>query len=125
MNTIKRKNTYPSRKQFKVLLLSCADGSNYGVDLDTATDEQKAAFLVDTIKSEMGWMLEKHTTFAMAKDWLQGLASACTIPFYNGSVVEWLESNGFIVTPHNEDKAIDQYWDNAAFTLAAMVNKTC
>jgi hypothetical protein len=118
-----RKNTYPSRKAFKGLLLSCADGSNYGFDLDNATEDQKIAFLVDTIKSELGWMLEKHTTFKMSKDWLQGLASACTIPFYNGAVVDWLELNGYIVTPHNEDKAIEQYWDNAAFTLAAMVNK--
>jgi hypothetical protein len=118
-----RHYTFPTRQAFKGLLLSCVDGSNYDVDLDTATEDQKIAFLVDTIKSELGWMLEKHTTFAMCKDWLQGLASACTIPFYNGAVVEWLESNGYTVTPHNEYKAIDQYWDDAAFTLAAMVNK--
>lgn len=118
-----RKNTFPSRAVFKELLLSCADGSGYGVDLDSATDDEKVQFLVDTIKSELSWMLEKHTAFDMSKHWLQGLASACTIPFYNGAIVEWLESKGFIITPHNEYRAIDHYWDNAAFALAAMINK--
>ena len=117
-----RKNTYPSRKAFKGLILSCVDSSGYNVDLDSATDAQKIKFLSDTINSELGWVLEKQTPFAMAKHWLTGLASACTIPFYNSQVVEWLESNGYIVTPHNEDKAIDQYWDNAAFALVAMIN---
>lgn len=117
-----RKNTYPSRKAFKGLILSCIDSSGYGVDLDNATNEQKIKFLSDTINSELGWMLEKQTPFTMAKHWLTGLASACTIPFYNGQIVEWLELNGFIVTPHNEYKAIDQYWDNAAFALVAMIN---
>lgn len=118
-----RKNTYPSRKAFKGLILSCVDSSGYDVDLDNATDAQKIAFLADTIHSELGWMLEKQTAFTMAKDWLQGLASACTIPFYNCQIVEWLESKGFIVTPHNEYKAIDQYWDNAAFALVAMISQ--
>lgn len=119
-----RKNTYPSRKAFKGLILSCVDSSGYGVDLDNATDAQKITFLADTIYSELGWMLEKQTAFTMAKHWLTGLASACTIPFYNGQIVEWLELNGFIVTPHNEDKAINQYWDNAAFALVAMINQS-
>lgn len=116
--------TFPSRSKFQALLLSCVDSSGYNADLDNATEQQKIRFLVDTINSELGWMLEKQSSFAMAKHWLTGLTSACTIPFYNGQIVEWLESKGFIVTPHNEDLAIERYWDNAAFALSAMINKT-
>ena len=119
-----RNTTFPTRKTFKELLLSCVDSSGYGIDLDNATEQQKVAFLVDTINSELGWVLEKQSSFAMSKHWLTGLASACAIPFYNGQIVEWLESKGFIVTPHNEDLSIERYWDNAAFALAAMINKT-
>lgn len=118
-----RNTTFPTRKTFKELLLSCVDSSGYGIDLDNATEQQKIAFLVDTINSELGWMLEKQSTFAMANHWLTGLASACTIPFYNGQIVEWLESKGYIVTPHNEYIAIEKYWQNAAFALAAMINQ--
>jgi hypothetical protein len=116
-----KKHTFPTRKTFKELLLSCTDSSGYGIDLTNASDDQKVQFLVDTINSELGWMLEKHTKFAMADHWLKGLASACTIPFYNGQIIEWLESKGYIVTPHNEDLTIERYWQNAAFTLAAMI----
>jgi hypothetical protein len=119
-----KKFTFPNRQAFNALLLSCADGSNYGIELDNATDAQKIAFLVDTIKSELGFMLERQSVFTMSKHWLQGLASACTIPFYNGHIVDWLESQGYIITPHNEYDAIDQYWNDAALALAAMINKT-
>lgn len=118
-----RKTTFPTRKTFKELLLSCADSSGYNVNLDNATEQEKINFLVQTIRSELGWMLEKQTAYTMAKHWLQGLASACTIPFYNGDIVNWLESKGFEVTVHNEDLAIDRYWDNASFALAAMITK--
>lgn len=116
-----RKNTFPSRKEFKNLILSCADGSGYGVDLENASEQEKAKFLKETILSELGWMLDKNTPFTMAKHWLTGLASACTIPFYNGHIIEWLQLKGFIVTPHNEEKSIDQYWNNAAFALVALI----
>ena len=36
-----RKTTYPGRKAFKGLILSCVDSSGYSVDLDNATDSQK------------------------------------------------------------------------------------
>jgi hypothetical protein len=119
-----KKFTFPNRQAFNALLLDNADGSNYGIELDNATDAQKIAFLVDTIKSELGFMLERQSVFTMAKYWLQGLASACTIPFYNGHIIDWLESQGYVITPHNEYTAIDQYWNDAALALAAMINKT-
>jgi hypothetical protein len=116
--------TFPNRQAFNALLLDNADGSSYDINLDTATDAQKIAFLVDTIKSELGFMLERQSVFTMSKHWLQGIASACTIPFYNGKIIDWLESQGYIITPHNEYDAINQYWNDAALALAAMINKT-
>lgn len=124
VNIMKTEKTFnfPPRKAFTQLLLNCCDSSGYGIDLDNASDADKKAFLKATILSELGWMLEKQTSFDMALHWLQGLASACTIPFYNGQILEWLKSNGVQIIDGKEDKAIATYWRQSAFALAAIVD---
>jgi len=116
-----KKITFPNRNAFKNLILSSVDGSSYGVDLTNATEQEKAVFLKNTILAELGWMLEKNSTFTMCDHWLKGLASACTILFYNCQIIEWLESQGYIITPHNEDLSIDKYWNSAAHALASLI----
>jgi hypothetical protein len=113
---------FPSRAVFTQLLLDNADSSNYGIDLDNASDADKKAFLKSTILSELGWMLEKHTSFDMADSWLRGLASACTIPFYNAEIIDWLEANNTQIINGKEDLAVDKYWRQAAFAMAAIVD---
>jgi hypothetical protein len=113
---------FPTRAVFTQLLLDNADGSNYGTELDNASDADKKAFLKSTILSELGWMLEKHTSFDMADHWLRGLASVCTIPFYNAEILDWLESNNTQIINGKEYLAVDKYWRQAAFALAAIVD---
>ena len=46
------------------------------------------------------------------KDYLQGLPSVCTVPFYNGEILEILKQHGIDV-PQDEDSQsdmIDAYW---------------
>lgn len=113
---------FPPRSVFTDLLLNCCDSSGYGTDLDNASDSDKKAFLKSTILSELGWMLEKQTSYDMALHWLQGLASACTIPFYNGQILDWLECHGVQIINGKEDQAVDKYWRQAAFAMAAIVD---
>ena len=113
---------FPPRFVFTDLLLKCCDSSGYGVDLENASDIEKKQFLKDTILSELGWMLEKQTSYNMALYWLQGLASACTIPFYNDQILEWLESNGTQIIKGKEGQAVEKYWRQAAFAMAAIVD---
>jgi len=112
--------TFPDRKKFIALLLANADRSSY--DIELLTDNDRRQFLVDTVKSELGWMLKDHGPFKMSLHWLQGLASACTIPFMNSDILRWLESQGYMITPHNESIAIDRYWSAAAQALVSLIN---
>lgn len=46
------------------------------------------------------------------KDYLQGLPSVCTVPFYNGEIYELLSKAGIDI-PEDDDKAydlIEAYW---------------
>lgn len=68
------------------------------------------AVLSDVFMSEYGnW---NGKTPRKCKDYLQGLPSVCTVPFYNGEILEILGKNG-IYTPIHEtmiDELIEKYW---------------
>ncbi|MNQ55071.1 hypothetical protein D3C85_691530 [compost metagenome] len=52
-------------------------------------------------------------------DYLQGLPSVCTIPFYNGEILELLKAQGIErKTEKGQDTLIQKYWEQAgqAFT---------
>lgn len=55
------------------------------------------------------------------KEWLQGLPSVLTVPFYNHDIIENAKKAGFdINTEYRENQFLDTYWSrlsNAFFTL--------
>lgn len=61
-------------------------------------------------KSEFGnW---NGKTPSKCKDYLQGLPTVCTVPFYNGEILEILKDNGISI-PEDDDKShdlIEAYW---------------
>ncbi len=45
------------------------------------------------------------------KDYLQGLPSVCTVPFYNGKILELLAAQGITrKTEQGNDNLIEAYW---------------
>lgn len=45
------------------------------------------------------------------RDYLQGLPSVCTIPFYNGEILELLAKHGIVrKSEAAKEKLIDNYW---------------
>ncbi len=62
--------------------------------------------LVDACKNQMG-------ITGQTKSWIQGLPSACTIPFYNWDIAEMAYKTGLIDDKSTEakiDKVIEEYW---------------
>ena len=53
------------------------------------------------------------------RDYLQGLPSVCTIPFYNSEIYELLGED-----PDNDSngKLIDKYWHNAGKAFKSILN---
>lgn len=57
-------------------------------------------------------------------DYLQGLPSVCTVPFYNGEVYELLAKAGISI-PEDDDKAydlIEAYWQECGKAFYNLIN---
>lgn len=99
-------------KAFKTLLISCVDNSNYS-DVELLTDKEKESFLVETFKNEMNCSIKQGGVFKSAMNWLQGLASACTVPFYNYEIQAFMADLEYNQAKDN-DSTVDHYWARMA-----------
>lgn len=62
------------------------------------------------------------TTPKACTSYLQGLPSVCTVPFYNGEILELLEAQG--ITRKSEsakDKLIEDYWNACGYAFYKLV----
>ena len=104
-------------KDFKLALLETVDGDGYGVELKTQKDKRN--FLRDTFISEYGWAVERMGSKAAIKEWLRGLPSAISFPFYThetSQVVRNLNSGKSFARSDNHD--LDEiYWERLASTI--------
>lgn len=53
-------------------------------------------------------------------DWLQGLPSACTVPFTNYDIYQWGYNNGYLKDTDSDSKHInfiDTYFNKIAFVI--------
>ena len=100
------------------------------IDLE-AYDLNNDVYLYDKIKTtynifkqEYGHEIKRQGSEQKAfKEWLQGLPTVLTVPFYNNEILNISYAHGLIsadITEEQEDKFLDAYWDNLAkafFTL--------
>lgn len=117
----------PTAAQFKQLLLSCIDNSGYN-DIELVTDAQKITFATETIQAELPHLMrDGYITVEQCQYWLQGLASACTIPFYNADAISWwcnaTGMNKTLLSNNHADMICDQYWILAAKALQVMLQR--
>lgn len=117
----------PTATQFKQLLLSCIDNSGYN-EIELVTDADKLTFAAETICQELPHLMQAgRVTAEQCQHWLQGLASACTIPFYNSEIVTWwcaCAGMNELVSDKHCDMICEQYWVMAAQALQVMLNRT-
>jgi hypothetical protein len=86
------------------------------VDLFTDIKEVYNIFL-----SEYGFFIDRVGKKTAFKDWLQGLPSVMTVPFYNYEIIDNGKKEGFdLSSVDKEDLFLELYWMNlsqAFFTL--------
>ncbi|QHZ59782.1 hypothetical protein HWD03_gp102 [Alteromonas phage vB_AmeM_PT11-V22] len=109
---------------FKSIILQVCDNESYN-DQVLTTEAEKIQFLKDTFYSELGWSVERVGLRQACQNWLQGLASACTVPFYNGEIIELYEASlGRKLLEREEDRILfsdtHSYWYYMGLTLAGM-----
>lgn len=98
----------------------CFDG--YELDTELKTDFDKVQELYKIFSSEYKGRHNQHqedkTIFV---EWLQGLPSSLSVPFYNYDILENAKKEGFnLMTEEAEENFLSSYWinlSNAFFTL--------
>ena len=62
------------------------------------------------------------TSQKACKDYLQGLPSVCTVPFYNGEILELLAAQGITrATEDGKDRLIEAYWNECGYQFYKMI----
>lgn len=107
-------------KAFKTLLLSCVDNSGYS-DVELKIDKEKELFLVETFKNEMQWRIKQSGVDMAAYDWLMGLAGACTVPFCNDEILEFMKGIKYDRVK-DENLIVNHYWDRMANEVCKLYN---
>ncbi len=108
---------------FENTIIDNIDFSGYGAEQQEIYSlKYKIDLLHETFKSEYCHQHNKHLNkVVLFKEWLQGLPSSCTVPFYNYDILQNGILAGFdLSTEEKEDIFLANYWLNlskAFFTL--------
>lgn len=93
-----------------------------GYDLpENQSDFEKVQNVYKIFIDEYGWNLKRIGELNSFKEWLQGLPSVLTVPFYNFEILENAKAYGYkLDSEKREDDFLDKYWgklSEAFFTL--------
>lgn len=80
-----------------------------GDDVIFKNDKEKVIYAFNRFKSEYGHEIKHYGVFKACVDWLQGLA--LDIPFYNVDILKLMDTLGYTLTPKEEDKVLNTYWE--------------
>jgi len=106
---------------YEQTIIDNIDFEGYGISNDCYLYD-KIKTLYNIFKKEYVHNNNKHLNEVyLFSEWLRGLPSVLTVPFYNGEILENALLNGFnLSTEDKEDKFLNDYWLNLAgafFTL--------
>lgn len=98
---------------YQQTIIDAIDFDGYGIETPQ-NDREKVIQLYNIFTSEYKGAHNKHLRDEIIfKDWLMGLPSSCTVPFYNHVILENAKKAGLnLVTTYQEDQFLDRYWAN-------------
>lgn len=73
--------------------------------------------------SEYGFLLQRKSEIKVFTEWLQGLPSVLTVPFYNYEILENAKNNNFnLNTEKKENDFLNTYWVNLSIAFFELKN---
>ena len=107
---------------FEKTIVDNIDFEGYGLDNDVYLYD-KIKTLYNIFRMEYGWNIDRMGERRAFCEWLQGLPSSLTVPFYNHDILNRAYIHGALpanATEEQEDKFLNGYFmnlSNAFFTL--------
>lgn len=108
-------------RKVKLFILDNIDSDNY--EVSTTTPAEKMAFLKATFMSEYGWRVTQVGRQEALIDYLQGLPSSVSLPFYYHDIIELAIKWGSLSqapTDKQADKITDNYWNFMAAKICQL-----
>jgi hypothetical protein len=101
---------------FEKTIIDNIDFEGYGFSNDMYLYD-KIKTLYNIFKQEYGFMIERVGEVNAFKEWLQGLPSVLTVPFYNYDIINNAREAGLLTATSDdwfkgkdEDSFLDRYW---------------
>ncbi len=92
------------------------------------TERQQFETCYQTFLSEHGWNVKRVGKNEAFQDWLQGLPTACSIPYCNYDILEMARDTEHLTRPvdtdKNEYKILDNYWNFMACKFFFLLDRT-
>lgn len=110
------------KELYKSIIIHNIDTSNYS----HMESFEPLVALKNIFLSEYGWNVSNPRGKSLSQictDYLQGLPSACTVPFMNCEILVLLDKAGFSI-PEDEDArcdAVDAYWVGVGEAMAELI----
>lgn len=108
----------------KQLLIDCIDLDGYDMKANTPIEKIRAVEKI--FYTEYGYLINRVGKLKALEEWLRGLPSVITIPFYNVEIIEIAKKWGSLkmnATEKQEDKILINYWRYMANQLLQLFNK--
>ena len=97
-----------------------------GYDVNPKGNKAKLQFLRDTFRDEYGWAIQRMGEQRAMAEWLSGLPSAISLPFYNNDIIELAKKSGSLpmnATDAQEGRVLDNYWNFMANKIMQLFRK--
>jgi len=92
-------------------ILNAINGEAYGKEFDS--DADRINFFFDCFESEYGFFVSRYGLQGAISEYLQGLPSCISLPFYYSEIGQLLESWGVAPTERN----LSNFWNVCALRL--------
>ena len=107
----------------KAIVINSFDLEAYDIETEGLTIAQQAQKVLECFSSEYDHEYNRRAfpnTQLRIAEWLKGLPTSCTVPFYNGEIVEHGKRIGQLkqnATENAEQKYIDQWFSLMAWKI--------
>lgn len=108
------------KELYKSIIIHNIDTSNYS----HMESFEPLVALKNIFLSEYGWNVSNPRGKSLSQictDYLQGLPSACTVPFMNYEILQMLEKAGAFIPEDDTYKAVSAYWKGVGEAMVELI----